>query len=423
MWMRELLFLSHRIPYPPNKGDKVRAWHFLRHLAETRRVHLGCFIDDERDWTHVPFLKELCGETCFVPLRRSRALVRSMSALVTKQPMTVPYYHDRRLAAWVRQLRRAQPMPVFAYSSSMAQYVEKDQRSRRIIDFVDVDSQKWSDYARRRRWPMSAVYRREGAALLSVERRIARDFDASIFVSDAEASLFRRLAPETSDRVVSVSMGVDWRHFSPEAVYPCPYGDTAGSAVCFTGMMDYWPNVDAVTWFVDTVLPGLRRSRPSTTFWIVGANPAHAVRQLGRRPGVVVTGRVPDVRPYLAHAAAVVAPLRVARGIQSKVLEAMAMGRPVIASAYAYEGLRAEAGRDLLVVESSDEFVRAIEGVFDGDAGHELGAQARRTVQREYDWSNQLSRLDSVLLSLERSTDADGARLAKPSPAVCQSES
>ena len=418
--MRDLLFLAHRIPYPPSKGDKIRAWYFLRHLAETRRVHLGCFVDEEQDWAHVPLLEELCGETCFMPLHRARALARSLPALVTRRPLTLPYYYDRRMASWVRRLRQDRSTTVFVYSSSMAQYVPDDSRSPRIIDFVDVDSQKWCDYAQRKRWPISALYRREGKALLASERRIARGFDASIFVSDSEAALFKRLAPDNSQRVVAVSNGVDWRRFSPAADYPDPYDGTGQSALCFTGMMDYWPNVDAVMWFAHSVFPRIRRERPDARFWIVGANPSRAVRQLAHEPGVVVTGRVPDTRPYLAHATAVVAPLRIARGIQNKVLEAMAMGRPVIASAQAFEGLRVESERDLIVAQSADEFVRAIERVWDNRLVGTVGVSARQAVQTHYDWPSQLAALDAVLGPLEAAADRRGPALTMRTAAACQ---
>jgi sugar transferase (PEP-CTERM/EpsH1 system associated) len=419
--MRDLLFLAHRIPYPPSKGEKIRGWHFLRHLAETRRVHLGCFVDDEPDWAHVPFLRELVGETCVLPLRGPRALARSLPALVTGRPLTLPYYHDRRMARWVRQLRQDRPMTVFVYSSAMAQYVPSDVGSPRIIDFVDVDSQKWRDYSQRKAWPMSWVYRREGETLLSAERRIAREFDASIFVSEAEAALFRRLAPESANRVATVSMGVDSGHFSPDVGYPDPYDGAGPSTLCFTGMMDYWPNVDAVTWFVRSVFPRIRRIRPAARFWIVGANPARAVQQLADEPGVAVTGRVPDTRPYLAHATAVVAPLRIARGVQNKVLEAMAMGRPVIASAQAFEGLRVESERHLIVADSVDEFVRAIERVWDDRLVATLGVSARQAVQTRYDWPSQLAALDAVLGPLEAAADRRGPVLAVRTAAACQS--
>ena len=311
-------------------------------------------------------------------------------------------------------------MTVFVYSSSMAQYVANDAGSPRIIDFVDVDSQKWRDYSERRRWPMSAVYRREGQTLLAAERRIAREFDASIFVSEAEADLFRRLAPESAHRVSAVSMGVDTERFSPEVDHPDPYDGAGPSTLCFTGMMDYWPNVDAVTWFARSVFPRIRRARPTARLWIVGANPARAVQQLADEPGIVVTGRVPDTRPYLAHATAVVAPLRVARGVQNKVLEAMAMGRPVIASAQAFEGLRVDSERDLIVAQSADEFVGAVERVWDDRLVATLGVSARQTVQTRYDWPSQLAALDAVLGPLEGAADRRGPALTMRTAAACQ---
>jgi sugar transferase (PEP-CTERM/EpsH1 system associated) len=398
--MRDLLFLCHRIPYPPNKGDKIRAWHFLEHFAKSRRVHLGCFVDDEHDWVHVPSLRGLGSDTCILPLRRAGALTRSASALLTRQSLTAPYYRHQGMASWVTRMRQERPITAFVYSSSMAQYVMDDASAPRVIDFVDVDSQKWVEYSRRKRWPMSAIYRREGEALLDTEREIAREFDASIFVTDAEAALFRQLAPAASDRVFTISNGVDSSYFSPEGSYPNPYGGDQ-SALCFTGMMDYWPNIDAVVWFVHSILPRIRAVRPTATFWIVGANPAPPVRVLAREPGVVVTGRVPDTRPYLAHAAAIVAPLRIARGIQNKVLEAMAMGRPTVISTQAFEGLRAEPDRDLLVARNADEFVSAIVRIWSEGLAHTLGARARHAVQTLYDWPRQLASLEAVLSEVE----------------------
>jgi sugar transferase (PEP-CTERM/EpsH1 system associated) len=404
--MREMLFLAHRIPYPPAKGDKIRAWHFLQHFTKSRRVHLGCFIDDPQDWQHVEFVKQFVGQTCFLPLPRARALARSLPAIAGRRPLTFAYYDDLRMRRWVRQLRASRPLTTFVYSSAMAQFVASERGAPRIIDFVDVDSQKWSAYASRKRWPLSTVYRREGQALLAAERKIAADFDASLFVSDVEAADFRRLAPESSQRVSSVSIGVDWQYFSPDLAFPDPYAGRNGRALCFTGMMEYWPNVDAVTWFATTVMPRLRRSDPTATFWIVGANPVRDVRRLEREPGVIVTGRVPDTRPYLAHASAVVAPLRIARGIQSKVLEAMAMGRPVVASLHAFEGLRVQPDRDLLLAQDADEFVRAIERIWTECALRGLGERARQSVQILYDWNNQLANLDAVMASVEGTAGA-----------------
>jgi sugar transferase (PEP-CTERM/EpsH1 system associated) len=220
--------------------------------------------------------------------------------------------------------------------------------------------------------------------------------DASLFVSPAETQLFASLAPEAADRLHAVNNGVDTDYFSPERPYENPF--PAGTrALVFTGAMDYWPNIDAVTGFAATLMPRIRSSFPDASFWIVGSNPSVAVRELASQPGINVTGRVPDVRPYLAHAAAVVAPLRIARGIQNKVLEAMAMARAVIATPQAAEGIEAQPGRDLLVPPTPEAFIEAVAQALRGDAQAAMGAQARSYVLATYHWQKSLYKLDLIL--------------------------
>jgi sugar transferase (PEP-CTERM/EpsH1 system associated) len=397
--MRDLLFLAHRIPYPPNKGDKIRSWNILRHLARRYRVHLGCFIDDPRDAEHAPKLKEICGECCIVPLDRRWARLRSLRAFLTGAPLTLPFYRDARLAAFVDDVMgRIRPEVVFYFSSSMAQYgtAPRPNPPRRIVDFVDVDSEKWADYARRKTWPQSLIFAREARALLAFERRVAAAADASLFVSAAEAALFESLAPESRGRVFPVCNGVDAAYFSPDRAYERPFPPEAVAFV-FTGAMDYWPNIDAVQFFADAVMPLVRDRRPDASFWIVGSNPAAAVTRLAERPGIVVTGRVPDVRPYLAHAAAVVAPLRIARGIQNKVLEAMAMAKPIVATGPAVEGIGATQGRHYFVADDPKVFADCLVGMVNASRSHSLGAEARAYVLSTYDWDKNMCRLDAII--------------------------
>ena len=246
---------------------------------------------------------------------------------------------------------------------------------------------------------MRLVWAREARTLLGYERRVAAACQWTFFGSQPEADRFAELAPEVAGRVVAVENGVDLRRFSPDDVYHSPFPDAAPRAV-FTGTMDYWPNADAVIWFANDVLPKLRARVPGLTFWIVGANPAPGVRALAAMPGVFVTGRVADVRPYVAHASVVVCPLRIARGIQNKVLEGMAMGRPVIASPAAFEGVRAQPGTDLLVADGAEAFVACICEVLDG--GHPgLGMAARMAMERGYAWNAVLGKLDGLLQSDE----------------------
>ena len=394
--MSDILFLAHRIPYPPNKGDKIRSWNFLRHLADRRRVHLGCFIDDPADHEHEGTLRRICGECCFVTQRPRLNRLLSARGLLTGAPLTLPYYASARLSAWTRDIvKRFRPGQIFFFSSAMAQFdVATSYAARRVIDFVDVDSQKWTEYAQRQPWPLSWVYDREGRALLDFERAMARRMDASLFVSPAETQLFASLAPESAAKLHAVNNGVDTDYFSPDRTYENPF-PAGARALVFTGAMDYWPNIDAVDHFVRDVLPAVRAAVPEAGFWIVGSNPAKAVLDLAAQPGVTVTGRVPDVRPYLAHAEAVVAPLRIARGIQNKVLEAMAMAKTVVATPQAAEGIGGEPGRHYYVAATGDALIAAVRRMLTEPT--ELGSQARGYVLATYHWQKSLDKLDLIL--------------------------
>lgn len=382
----DLLFLAHRIPYPPDKGDKIRSHRWLKALSEHYRVHLGAFIDDPGDWAHVEPIAEHCTSVKFVSLPRKRATLRSLKGFLSGEPLTLPYYRDAEMQRWVRgRFEGLDIRHVFVYSSAMAQYVPAPDvaHSRRVIDFVDVDSDKWRQYAAAKRWPMSWVYRREAVRLAQVERDIALKFDVSVFVSSKEAEYFEDQWPGLSDRVAHVANGVDAGYFDPTLDWESPFPQDR-SAIVFTGAMDYWANVDAVLWFAREVLPRVSVKRPDALFVIVGSSPTAEIRELADS-GVMVTCRVADVRPYLRHAAVVVAPLQIARGIQNKVLEGMAMGRPVVVTPKGLEGIDAIPGRDLLEAESADEFSNSVLSVLEG-GGTVLGDNARSLVLERYDW-------------------------------------
>jgi len=397
--MQELLFLSHRIPYPPNKGDKIRSFHLLRHLARRFVVHVGTFIDDDDDWQHVEALKAQCngGEVLVLPLRKKPATARSLVGLVTGEALSLPYYRDAALRRWVDDLLARRPIRrAVVFSSPMAQYLERHDILR-VADIVDVDSDKWTQYAAKARWPASWIYAREGRRLLAYERHVASTFDASYFVSPAEAALFHRLAPESVSRVSHFGNGVDTLYFSPDVTHPDPF-PAEEEALVFTGAMDYWPNVDAVTWFAQEALPAIRRERPGAVFYIVGSRPTPAVQALAGIDGVRVTGTVPDVRPYLAFARAVVAPLRIARGIQNKVLEAMAMARPTVVTQQALEGIDAQPGRDLVLApEDGPGFAKSVLDLLDHDDDR-IGRSARDRVVTRYGWDANLEPVAKVLM-------------------------
>jgi sugar transferase (PEP-CTERM/EpsH1 system associated) len=391
--VQDLLLLIHRIPYPPNKGDKIRSYHLLKHLAARYRVHLATFVDDPDDWQYVPHVEALCASSRFARMNPLLARVRSLGALVKNRSLSLEYYRDAGLADWVKDTVEKHDIGrMLVFSSAMAQYADPYRSARRVVDFCDVDSDKWRQYAEQKSFPMNLLYRYEARQLLRYERQVAREYDASLFVSAPEAELFRQLAPESSAKIGHFSNGVDTDYFSPDAPHANPYA--AGErALVFTGAMDYWPNVDAVQWFAADIFPALRARYPDLRFYIVGSRPAPAVQALAQQPGVVVTGTVPDVRPYIRYAAVAVAPLRIARGIQNKVLEAMAMATPVVVSPQALEGIDAAPGSELVLAPDAAAFGAAVAALLDGqrDAATAIGAAARARVQNNYSWSSNLA--------------------------------
>jgi polysaccharide biosynthesis protein PslH len=397
--MANILYLVHRLPYPPNKGDKVRSYHLLKHLARHHRVFLGTFIDDPEDEIHVPAVRALCADLHVERLVPRRARIASLNALLAGEPLTLRYYRSPAIFDWVTQLCRSNLIDaVVVFSSAMAQYVEDFQRLPTLIDFVDVDSAKWTQYAPRHRWPLSWLYRREGKLLLNYERRIAARSTRSFFVTEKEAALFCEQAPECRLRVEAMCNGVDADYFSPAPERPSPY-QADELPVVFTGAMDYLPNIDAVTWFKNEVLPDVLKRWPKARFHIVGRSPTAAVLALAD-DHVAVSGTVPDVRPYLQHAAVVVAPLRIARGIQNKILEAMAMMKPVIASAECAVAVDAEKGTELLTAVTPSDYIAEMSRVIDApEVSAEIAKAARRRVVEHYSWDAHLEAVERYLPS------------------------
>jgi sugar transferase (PEP-CTERM/EpsH1 system associated) len=388
----EVLFPCHRLPYPPNKGDKIRSFHWLQALARRYGVHLGCFVDDPDDWRHEAAVRQLCASTCLVELDPRLARLRSVRALLEGQPLTLRYFHDRRLLRWVDALLdEKRPERIVVYSSGAARYAcgPAARRTRRLLDLCDLDSEKWREYARRARGPMRWVYDREARTLAAREREWIGEFDATLLSSEAERDLLRRQIGAEAEQVDVVGNGVDAAYFDPGLPIEAPSADT-GPTVVFTGAMDYLANVDAVTWFADAVWPRVLAAKADARFLIVGSRPHARVRALSERAGIVVTGTVPDVRPYLASASCVVAPLRVARGVQNKVLEALAMDRPVVATRGAVQGI--SVGRPIpgCVVADDPEGMAAEVGA--RLAAPLVSSGGRAFVLERFSWQSQTDR-------------------------------
>lgn len=404
--MANLLYLVHRLPFPPNKGDKVRSYHLLKHLAAQHRVFLGTFIDDPEDEVHVNTVRSMCAGLHVARLDARVGKLRSVAGLLSGQALSLGYYRDAGMKTWVDRTKRSQNIDAtVVFSSVMAQYVPPARgiaEGPLLVDFVDVDSAKWTQYASKSRWPLSWVYAREGRRLLAYERALALRAHRSFFVTESEAALFRKLAPECGNAVEAMGNGVDADFFSPDPSWATPFVD-GEIPIVFTGAMDYWPNIDAVTWFVADMLPPLRAAWPKLRFYIVGRNPPAQVRSLAS-DAVVVTATVPDVRPYLRHAAVVVAPMRVARGVQNKILEAMAMARPVVAAQDCVAAIDARPAQELIAATTASDYVQAIRGLLEQPArSAAVGAAGRQCVVRRYSWEAHMAGIDRYL------PDADSA--------------
>jgi glycosyltransferase involved in cell wall biosynthesis len=432
-----LLFLAHRVPYPPDRGDKIRSFHILQYLAKRMPVHLVAFAEDEADFDQPELFTGLLASCTIVPRRKSQARA-AIEALATGRPVSLAAFHSAEFGLALAQVRKRNAIDAtFVFSGQMAQYLLPDDHA--IMDFVDVDSAKFAGYADDAKGPMRWMMRREAGLLGAFERGVSARVSASLFVSEAEATLFRTGGAQ--GRVLAVENGIDSVKFDPAAYATLPerasgeqrsalfgscrghdrpdaglgvgsYRGNAATAssepapdpslsgrgesplIVFTGQMDYRPNIDAVTWFARDILPIVRRRHPAR-FAIVGRAPTAAVQALAS-DAVLVTGAVDDVRGWLAAADVCVAPLKLARGIQNKVLEAMAMARPMVASAAAAEGI--DHAGTIRVADDVESFAAQIGDLFDDQtAAEKLGREARAQVMARYGWDARLAPLDALL--------------------------
>jgi sugar transferase (PEP-CTERM/EpsH1 system associated) len=397
----EILFLVHRAPWPPDRGDRIRSWHMFEALAKLAPVHGAALADNEQDAAIARAkMAPLC-KSLVVEVRKASRPQALVEAVLTGDPVSNRLFRNAPLARHVgRLLSHGDVSHIVAFSGQMAQYLPPPSHFSGpvVMDFVDVDSAKFATYAEQdRRQPLHWVHAREARVLGAYQAEVARRVDASLFVSEAEAALFRARSGLGSGKVRTVENGIDTERFDPALTFDAVDGGDGPLAV-FTGQMDYRPNIDAVRWFAADILPLIRRQHPAARFAIVGRAPTDDVRALARLPGVAVTGEVADVRPWLAAADAVVAPLLLARGVQNKLLEAMAMARPVVASAAAAEGIDAVAGEHLLVADDAAGMAAAVGSLFDDREGAgRMGQAARARMISRYGWDARLAPLGELL--------------------------
>ncbi len=387
----KIFFVTRRVPFPPDRGDKIATFHELRFLARNHEVHVFCLADGAEDLANVAGARRYAQSVTAIEVNPTWSKLRALRALLTGQSISVAMLRETALLDAITAAAAAiGPDLMLVYSSNVAQYAVPFVDVPRIMQFADLDSLKFQRYAVTSRPPMKWVYATEYRRLLDYERHVAATFSHSLVCTPEERRDFERLIP---GRPVSiVGNGVDLDYFSSAKAAKRP------GEIIFTGVMDYLPNVDAVTWFCDEILPLVQARCGEAHFTICGSRPTPAVLRLAERPGVSVTGRVEDIRPYLDRAEVFVAPLRIARGIQNKVVEALAMGLPVVASNAAWTGTGVAAGEGIVATDEPQAFAEHIVRILqDAVFRAQLSERARRIVARDFDWDNQLAELERVI--------------------------
>jgi sugar transferase (PEP-CTERM/EpsH1 system associated) len=406
-----ILYLCHRIPYPPNKGDKIRAFHQLRALSTRHEVDLFTLADQAEDMAFKPALAQLCRRVTVTRMFPALSRLRALPFLLSRMPLTIPCFYSAELHAAIRNALSSRSYDrIFVYSSAMAQYLDPASQIPVVMDLVDVDSDKWRQYAAFTRFPFSAVYRREAKHLREYERRACKRASCVLVATEREAELARQISTAP---VQVIPNGVDTEYFSP---HPTAVPSTIPT-VTFTGDMSYFPNEEAVVAFARGVLPLIRRSVPNVRFLVVGRAPGRRVLRLRHMEGVEVTGFVPDVRTYLAQTHVSVAPFSIAAGIQNKILEALAYGLPVVATSRAAQGLSTGVADIVEKGNSPEELASVVVRLLqDHELRRQKGIEGRRGVMTEYDWERSLDRLLQLVEDAggDRREDSRNAQILEP---------
>jgi polysaccharide biosynthesis protein PslH len=395
-----LLLLVQRIPFPPDKGEKIRSYNIVRYFAERYDVYLGTCIDDPADVAHIETLRAMVRELHVEQISKVSGLAHAALHWLTGAPLSFGFFRRAGLNRWVEDvMARVKPAHAICFSSNIMHALMQSKQQPPIIiaDFVDVDSQKWRDYVPTKSLSIRWIFQAEARRTHAQEAKLGAAATAVTFVTEEETALFAKLHPQLAHKSHAVSNGVDLTSFNPDIAFAKPEG-MGQHALIFTGRMDYWPNVDAVIWFVREVLPRLRQKLPEAQFYIVGGAPNAQVQALASEPGVIVTGRVADVQPYLQHGLAAVAPMQIARGIQNKVLEALAMAKPTIVSQEALTGVNAPVGEAVLLAATADQWIESIVMLAHDPARCAALSQAgRRYVQNHFAWSAKLAAMEALL--------------------------
>ncbi len=392
----DILYISHCVPWPPDKGDRIRAYHSVRELMKHHRVHLTCLARSEAEASATSDLRGRCASLNIHVLDRNRAIARGLVGFAAGGCFTTSFYGVPQLRAHISSLVKTNPIAAtVVLSSAMAPYAPDGIPF--LADWGDVDSEKWLQYAKMR--PLGFLQRIEAGRVRKIERDYAMRSRRTFLTTPSELELFGRIAPGAP--MGCSGNGVDMQTFDPAGSFVVPEDLSRRKFIAFVGVLNYFPNSDGVCWFGENIFPELRKRDPELELFLVGRNPAPKVMQLKEREGVTVTGEVDDVRPYLAAARAAIAPLRIARGIQNKVLEALAMGKQVLASEEVCRTFSPEIPKGVLCCTSAEDYLRAIGQLPPTSAADNAIAEATRL---RFGWETNLAPIVAELDGIARMT-------------------
>lgn len=404
----EVLFIAHRVPFPPDRGDRIRSWNMIKYLSDRARVSLACVTEEPISWRTTEALLSTCHRVAIAPVGRRRRWIHAGAHWLSGKSLTEGLFWSRKLADTIDYWSDVISFDhVFVFCSSMLPYAERPglRSIPRVVDLVDVDSQKWKDYANNASFIRRRIYRSEAKRVERLETSSVNTSKAVLLASEAEAGLLRDQQRNRKASILGVSNGVDYTYFKSKRsrgkhASPSLRISRTNSQLrlIFVGVLDYLPNVDGLEWFLKEVWPTLLHRIPTVSLEIIGKKPNPRVRQFSKHPGVHVIGEVNDVRPYLDDSDVAIVPLQIARGIQNKVLEAMAMEKPVVLTSLAAEGIDALPDKHFVIADTADQWLENLVALTKHpEARLQLGAAAREFVEREFDWSVCLEPLDALL--------------------------
>lgn len=386
-----ILYICHRFPFPPKRGGKIRPFNMISHLNRTHNITVASLVRSEEEALEGEGLQEHCSKILVQRITSPEAMLRMAAGIPTLTPASMSYFFSPGLKKKIESELESRKFDlIFVHCSSVAQYVEDVKGIPKILDFGDMDSQKWLDYSKIKPAPLSAGYWLEGTKLERFEKKLANKFDCCTCTTKAEKKTLESYNCATSTGWFP--NGVDSEYFQPDG------NDYEPDTICFIGRMDYFPNQDCMDEFCANVLPVIRARRPGVKLTIIGANPTPEIRKLGEIEGVTVTGSVPDVRPYVLKSAVNVAPLNIARGTQNKILESLAMGVPVVSSVKAAGGIDAIPGEHFLTASEPQEYASSILRLLEDPVERErLSLAGRMRMLTHHNWSMSMQRLDSII--------------------------